>query len=177
MDVIDKGSLIDLGSDTTLGALIGALEGHNAKALVLSYGGREIRAGYHVTEVKAGEFVTLDCGGNPDHWRETILQVEDLASERDEGFMQVRTFRAILDKVSERVRLDPDARLTFEVSDPDSPMQVFDPTAVACEDGRVVVTLTNRPAVCKPRHRAFSRAASAGCCAQPASRSEERCCA
>jgi len=45
---------------------------------VIDYGGRTIRPGYHVTEVKAGSFGTLDCGGNPDAWRETILQVEDL---------------------------------------------------------------------------------------------------
>ncbi len=63
----------------SLGAILDILEGHADKVLVLAYGdGQQVQAGYHITEVKAGSFVTLDCGGNPDAWRETVLQVEDI---------------------------------------------------------------------------------------------------
>lgn len=47
--------------------LPGILAGEQVKeraAGVLAYGGgRQVQAGYHATEVKAGSFVTLDCGG------------------------------------------------------------------------------------------------------------------
>jgi Family of unknown function (DUF6428) len=172
MNVIGKPLVVELGSDTTLSALLEVLEGEAAKALVLNCGGQEIRAGYHVTEVKAGEFATLDCGGNPDRWRETVLQVEDVPAEEGQTFMRVGKFRAILDTVAKRIALDPQARLTFEVSDAESPMEIFDPIAVTIERERVVVNLAGRPAICKPRHRAKPVPRNAGCCAG----SETTCC-
>eukprot|EP01036_Dinobryon_divergens_P045898 gene45898-61347_t len=61
------------GADSSLASVLAALEPHGDKALVFEYDGGEVQAGYHVTEVKAGSFVTLDCGGNPDAWQETPL--------------------------------------------------------------------------------------------------------
>lgn len=101
---------IEFNGGASLDAILTALEPHAERALVIDYGGRTIQPGYHVTEVKAGSFVTLDCGGNPDAWRETILQVEDLGPEGEHGFMMVGKFRGILGKVADRVTLDPDAR-------------------------------------------------------------------
>jgi hypothetical protein len=95
--------------------VLAALEPHADKSLVIEYGGRIIQAGYHVTEVKAGSFATLDCGGNPDRWQETILQVEDLASTDGRDFMNVQKFRGILAQVATKIELDNDARLTFDL--------------------------------------------------------------
>jgi hypothetical protein len=41
-------------------------------------------------------------------------------------------------------------------------MQIFDVEGVEVEGEQVVLRMTARPAICKPRHRA---AAAAGCCA------------
>jgi hypothetical protein len=154
MDTAVKPPLLDVLGDASLGAVIRALTPHSDLRLVITYAGREVRAGFHITEVKAGSFVTLDCGGNPDAWSETILQVEDLpASSEQPTHMPVRKFLAILDKVSQRVSLDGTARLTFEIGKPDEPMQVFDVTALVIEPDRIVLQLGPRPAVCKPRHR------------------------
>jgi hypothetical protein len=158
----------DFHGDGSLGAVLDALAPHTGKALVIEYGGRRIRPGYHVTEVKAGSFVTLDCGGNPDQWRETILQVEDRASDDGRAFMPVAKFRAILDQVARRIALDPEARLTFEVGPPEAPMQVFDAEAIRADDEGVVLRLVARAAICKPRHRATQAAASASCCGSTA---------
>jgi len=160
-------SAIDFRGDASLGAILDALEPHSDKALIIEYAGRTIRPGYHVTEVKAGSFVTLDCGGNPDAWRETILQVEDLAPEGERDFMPVRKFRSILGQVAVRIELDRDARLTFEVGPPDEAMQVFDVSTLEIKPDRVVLRLGARPAICKPRHRAAMQVAErtrANCC-------------
>lgn len=158
------------GGDAGLGAILDALTPHATRRLVIDYGGRVIQPGYHVTEVKAGSFVTLDCGGNPDAWRETILQVEDLpATDAAAGHMPVGKFLGILETVGQRVPLDPDARLTFEVGPPGSPMQVFDVDALVIEADRVVLRLGARAAVCKPRHRAEQ--AAVACC-----KPQARCC-
>jgi hypothetical protein len=164
---------MDFHGDASLGALLAALEPYDGTALVIDYGGRLIRAGYHITEVKAGSFVTLDCGGNPDAWQETILQVEDIAQEGEDGYLSADKFRGILDQVAQRVDLDAGARLTFEVGPPDAAMQVFDVDRLCMEAGRVVLRLVARPAICKPRHRARQEAARCcgpkvagkGCCA------------
>jgi hypothetical protein len=156
---------LDFHGDASLAAFRAALAPHAGHALVFNYAARIIRAGYHVTEVKAGSFVTLDCGGNPDAWHETILQIEDLpASAEQPAHMPVGKFLAILDKVAQRVTLTHGARLTFEVGQPDQAMQVFDVTTVRIEADRVVVQLGARPAICKPRHR-VQQGVPAACCA------------
>jgi hypothetical protein len=160
-------SVIDFRGDASLGAILDALEQHSDKALIIEYAGRTIRPGYHVTEVKAGSFLTLDCGGNPDQWRETILQVEDLAPEGEPAFMPVAKFRAILAQVAARIELDRDARLTFEVGPPDAAMQVFDVSTLQIEADRITVRLAARPAICKPRHRAAQQVADSA---------KQRCC-
>jgi hypothetical protein len=58
---------IEFYGDASLGGFLAALEPYADESLVLEYAGRTIQPGFHVTEVKAGAFVTLDCGGNPDH--------------------------------------------------------------------------------------------------------------
>src|SRR6478672_5385655 len=132
MDVLAKPPV----ADSSLASVLSALASHEDKALVFDYGdGREVQAGYHVTEVKAGSFVTLDCGGNPDAWQETILQVEDLPIEDGRPAMTVGKFRTILAKVAQRVELQPGARLTFEVGPPGMAMQIFDVGTLSASAG------------------------------------------
>jgi hypothetical protein len=156
--------------DASFGAVLDALRAHSARRLVISYDGRLIQPGYHVTEVKAGSFLTLDCGGNPDAWQETILQVEDLpASAEKPDHMEVGKFLAILEKVAARVSLQPGSRLTFEVGPPGRPMQIFDVEGVRIEAASAVIELGPRPAICKPRHRAEQEATTASTCCKPSS--------
>jgi hypothetical protein len=159
--------------DASLAGLLTALSDHDEKALVMTYAGRTIRPGYHVTEVKAGSFVTLGCGGNPDRWEETIVQVEDIGAEgENSGFMRVGKFRSILDQAAGKLQIDGRSRLTFEISQPDEPMAIFDVWAVTGHPDRVALELTGRPAICKPRHRE-PVASSQACCDS----AKARCCA
>ena len=140
-------------TDTSLAGVLAALAGHDAKPLLIAYQGRMAEAGYHITEVKAGSFVTLDCGSNADAWQETILQVEDAP--------------AILAQVDRKVRLNADARLTIEIGRAGEPMQVFDIAAVGISDDAATLRLGARPAICKPRHRATQQAAANSTCCGP----------
>ena len=161
---------IGFQGDASLGAVLNVLKAHGARQLLIRYDGQLIQPGYHVTEVKAGSFVTLDCGGNPDAWQETILQVEDLpASAEKPEHMEVGKFLTILGKVAERVSLQEDSRLTFEVGPPGRPMQVFDVEVIRIESTRVMIELGPRPAICKPRHRAEQEAAKGNACCTPQS--------
>jgi hypothetical protein len=164
MDSITLRPATSFNGDASLSAVLDALRSFGSLPLVIEYEGRTIQPGYHVTEVKAASFVTLDCGGNPDVWLETVLQVEDLpASAKKPNHMAVEKFLAIIEKVAQRVPLSEAARLTFEVGSPGQPMQIFDVDELQVADDSAVLRLCARPAICKPRHRAQVQAA-ASCC-------------
>lgn len=142
-------------------AMLAALAAHGEKSLVFVYDGREVLPGYHVTEVKAGSFVSLDCGANPESWRETFIQLWDVQAEQGRGFMPVGKFLAIIKKVADKVAFNGDARLTFEVSDGQSAMQMFALSSVEVDVHAVRLTLRPRPASCKPRDRWLEQRAAA----------------
>ncbi|MEO5805473.1 DUF6428 family protein [Devosia sp.] len=168
--------LLPAGFDSSLASVLASLAAHEDKPLVIEYGGRHVQPGYHVTEVKAASFATLDCGGNPDAWQETILQVEDIPAIAGRTFMSVGKFRGILAQVDRKVRLDEDARLTFEIGVPGVPMQVFDVAGVSIDGAHAVIRLGARAAICKPRHRAAQKLETAACCG-PSATARSVCCA
>ena len=152
--------------DITLGEMLDELSRHPAKPLVFSYAGRSVKPGYHVTEVKAGQFASLDCGANPESWSEIFVQLLDV-NDGGRTHMPAGKFAAIIRKVAERVPLDPGARLTFEISDGIEPMQLHRASLPVAFDGEVRVLLSPRPATCKPRDGWLpeeSRPEAAGCC-------------
>ena len=169
---VNASILLPVEFDASLASVLATLAPHDDKPLTIEYGGRQVQAGYHITEVKAGSFVTLDCGGNPDAWQETILQVEDLPAEDGRAAMSVGKFRGILAQVDRKVRLHDSARLTFEIGAPDVPIQVYDVAEVVVDETTAIIRLGARPAICKPRHRA---AEATACCAP--SDGKTACCA
>lgn len=151
-------------------AVLDALERGKDKPLVFAYDGRDVRPGYHVTEVKTGTFRALDCGANRESWSETFIQLWDI-DEADRSHMPARKFLAIIGKVRDAVGFDAAARLTFEVSDGVAPMRLY--RAERVDAGDVVrVTLSPRPASCKPRDRwlqqEIAAKSAAACCASAA---------
>lgn len=135
-----------------LGALLAACDAQPATPLVFTYAGRTIQRGYHVTEVKAGQFAALDCGANPEAWSEIFIQLWDVI-DGDRTHMLAGKFAAIIRKVSEHVGLDLSARLTFEVSDGVAPMQLHCAATPTWAGGVLTVALAPRVASCKPRDR------------------------
>jgi len=137
--------------DIAIGELLAALDSAAELPLVFSYDGREVKPGYHVTEVKAGRFEALDCGANPESWTEIFIQLWDV--NEASRHMPAGKFVRIIGKVIEHVALDRTAKLTFEVSDGERPMQLHRAALPRIEDGQVRVALSARPASCKPRDR------------------------
>jgi hypothetical protein len=134
--------------------LLAELAHHGSRRLVFSYEGRDILPGYHVTEVKDGRFAALDCGSNPEAWRETFIQLWDVPGEPGRSpHMRVSKFVAIIRKVGELVAFDETAKLTFEVSDGMGAISLYRADGIAVADDAVRVSLSRRPASCKPRDR------------------------
>ncbi|HEV7319003.1 MAG TPA: DUF6428 family protein [Ensifer sp.] len=172
MTILDKPKISD--HDLNLAELLDALASTGDVPLVFHYDGRPVKSGYHVTEVKAGQFSALDCGANPEAWSEIFVQLWDV-EEAGRTHLSAGKFSAIVRKVSDHVRLDATARLTFEVSDGLRPMQLYCAgTPLAKEDG-VHVHLEPRAASCKPRDRWLAEAAAAGTCCGPKAASSACC--
>lgn len=151
-------------NDVTIGGLLTGLAARPASRLTFRYDGRTIRRGYHVTEVKAGQFSALDCGANPEAWTEIFIQLWDVDDAPDQ--MTAGKFAAIIRKVTNHVVLDMNARLTFEVSDGIAPVQLHQATDPVASDDEILVELSPRPASCKPRDRWLTgqREAASSCC-------------
>ena len=142
-------------SDPVTGAFLATLRQHGALPLVFGYADREIRAGFHVTEVKTGQFSALDCGANPEAWTETFVQVWDVPGEPQGRMMTAGKFLAIMDKVADDIGLDRGSRLTFECGDDVGVIGLYAVEGVTVEPDRVLVSLAARHASCKPRDRWF----------------------
>jgi hypothetical protein len=144
-----------ISADPPTGSFLDCLKPYTALPLVIAYGNRETRAGYHVTEVKSGRFSALDCGGNPEAWSETFIQVWDVPGEPQSRMMTVGKFLAIMNKVADDVGLDRDSRLTFECGDDIGVIGLYAVEGVTVESDRVLVSLSARHASCKPRDHWF----------------------
>ncbi len=60
-------------TDISLGHLLDTIDGVRDLPLIFSYDGRPVKRGYHVTEVKAGQFAALDCGAEHEEWSEIFV--------------------------------------------------------------------------------------------------------
>ena len=60
--------------------------------------GDTVHSGYHLTEIKAANFDTVDCGSQVNHWHETILQLW-VPADADDEYMSASKFLRIYDKV------------------------------------------------------------------------------
>src|SRR5690606_33257281 len=89
-------------------------------------------------------------------WNETFIQLWDV-DEPDAEHMPVAKFIAIIDKVTGRVAVAPGGKLTFEVGDGASPMQLYRVDAIGIEGDTVRIALVPRAAGCKPRDRWLTR--------------------
>jgi hypothetical protein len=170
MNAIDKSVLTDIG----LGHLLDVLAVAPDAPLIFSYDGSPVRPGYHVTEVKAGQFSALDCGANPEAWSEIFVQLWDI-DEDGRTHMPAGKFSAIIRKVSDPVRLDLTAKLTFEVSDGERPMALYCAAAPRLVAGSFEVCLSARPASCKPRDRWLAEEQTKSSCCAPTAK-VSRCC-
>jgi hypothetical protein len=167
-------SLPPLAGELAAADLFAQLEANRDKALVFTYEGRDIQPGYHVTEVKSGAFQALDCGANYESWHETFIQLWDIPSE-DCRFMPVAKFLAIIGKVTAKVPLDPEAKVTFEVSDGKKAIALYRASSFEVQGDVIRVGLSQQPASCKPRDRWLDTQPTPGACgAQP--RSAKSCC-
>jgi len=122
--------------------------------------GDTIHAGYHLTEIKAAKFDTVDCGGEKNRWNETVMQLWVPANEICEQFMTAGKFLSIYEKVSRLIDVDSTAEVRFEYGDENFFPSNYHVDSVM-EETDALRELRPPQTTCKARDR---RAAGASCC-------------
>ena len=138
--------------------------------LFLHRAGHIVHRGYHLTEIKAAHFDTVDCGGQVNHWRETIVQLW-VPEHPDATYMTAGKFLKIFEKVSGMVPLDRDAEVRVEYGDENFFPSIYHVRGVAQERNTTRVLLEPPATTCKARDRRLA-SASESCCGATV-----RCCA
>lgn len=122
--------------------------------------GTPIHPGYHLTELKAASFETVDCGAQKNRWHETIVQLWVPEGEESDEFMTAQKFLGIYDRVSGMVALDPEAEIRFEYGDENFPPSNYHVAKIDIDAGGIQVELCLPQTTCKARDR---REAGAAC--------------
>ena len=142
------------------------------KPLVFDYGQDKVKPGYHVTEIMNVTFETVDCGGQANFWRETIIQLQGPGKRDKPEFMSTDKFLAIYDKVSKAVNIHAEAEVRLEYGDAATPALHYHVDGVREVEDKLVVNLTPPGVTCKARDRLVNALPLA----QPVLNAAEGCC-
>jgi len=141
---------------------ISRLQAAAAKQLVFTNSdGAMVHGGYHLTELKAASFDTVDCGAQKNQWTETIVQLWVPEDEENGECMTAAKFLSIYDRVARLIPLDPTAEIRFEYGDENFPPSNYHVENISENRTELRVQLRVPQATCKARDR---RESGAVCC-------------
>jgi hypothetical protein len=143
---------------------------YHGKPVRMTYGGRELLAGFHITEVKRMKVEAMDCGANRDGWTETVIQLLDIDGP-DSSRMTADRFEKIIRQTGNSLS---EGKVIIEVGRPGEAMQLFDVIGFSEAEDHVILAVNPRQAVCKPAFKLLNlpqnaccgteKAAGASCC-------------
>jgi hypothetical protein len=146
----------------------------NRQLVFVDRNGHAVHPGYHLTELKAATFNTVDCGGQVNQWEETVVQLW-VPAEVDDDYMTAAKFLKIFDKVRGMVPINLDAEIRVEYGDENFFPSAYEVRSVTDERNTARVFLEPPATACKARDRRIATSmapATPSCCAP-----SESCCA
>ncbi|ASV29782.1 DUF6428 family protein [Maribacter cobaltidurans] len=98
--------------------LLNILKENSTKNLLFEYTpGQFVGAHYHITEVKNVTIDSIDCGANPDFWKETVIQLWESPKEKGKrDYMSAYKALSILNKVDKIKPMEREVEVKFEYS-------------------------------------------------------------
>jgi Family of unknown function (DUF6428) len=136
----------------------------NNRLTFVDLDGHAVHSDYHLTELKAASFETVDCGGQANRWQETILQLW-APPGADCDYMMVAKFLKIFDQVRGMIPLDPDAEIRVEYGDHNFFPSTYRVRSVTHNRHTTRVLLEPPETTCKARDRRITaHEITDGCC-------------
>jgi Family of unknown function (DUF6428) len=145
----------------------------NNQLVFVDLDGHTVHSGYHLTELKAASFDTVDCGGQTNRWQETIVQLW-VPSHAANEYMTAAKFLKIFEKVRGMIPLNLDTEVRIEYGDENFFPSTYHVRSIAHNQTTTRVLLEPPHASCKARDRRVAPlATTTGSCCAPAT---EACC-
>jgi Family of unknown function (DUF6428) len=164
---------------------LSTLESLPNQSLVFDYGDGTIKPGYHVTEVMNVSYESMDCGGQANAWRETVIQLMGPNIQDKSEYMTVEKFLNIYNKVAASVPIRSESEMRFEYGDANLPAIHYHIGDIRQKGDAVVIHLIQPGVTCKASDRKLD---GVSCCppvkavlnnvvwGESASSTESRCC-
>jgi hypothetical protein len=114
--------------------------------------GQFIPKAYHITEIKNIHIESVDCGGRPDEYFQTVVQLWHDGKETAESFMTAKIANKIFEKVNSIKPLREDTPIFFEWGDAEMRTSVYEVNSVNLIGNKMVVKTFVPPTVCKPKY-------------------------
>lgn len=104
----------------------------------------------HITEIQHHRVDSVDCGGNPHSYNETVLQLS--MNERSHSIAEWTTDKTfkIIDIAGEKRAYKDDEELLIEFGDSSRPTIRYAVANIGVTSENVSVRMTVKPTVCKP---------------------------
>jgi hypothetical protein len=142
-----------LGGSMTTQEFLGVLEAFPNQSLVFDYGDGQVKPGYHVTEVMNVTYESMDCGGQANFWRETIVQLMGPSIKDKSEYMTTQKFLSIYKRVAASVPTHSEAEIRVEYGDSSRPALHYHVGDICQEGNTVTVFLTQPGVTCKASDR------------------------
>lgn len=123
--------------------------------------GRLVKPTYHITEIKNVSIDSVDCGGNPDAYNHTVVQLWVNPQEELRKPWTAKKALSIFQKVDAITPMDGHAEIFIEYGDHTMRTSNFSIENVTTTNGKIEVQLYTKPPVCKPSLRSEG---VASCC-------------
>jgi hypothetical protein len=134
--------------------------------------GHTVPSGYHLTELKAASFETVDCGGQTNRWPETIVQLW-VPADADDEYITAAKFLKIFHKVRGMIPLNPDAEIRVEYGAENLFPSTYQVRLVSHDQTTTRVLLEPPRTTCKARDRRVGTLSTTDSCCAPRA---EACC-
>jgi hypothetical protein len=135
--------------------------------IFVSRDGDTVHSGYHLTELKAASFETVDCAGQTNRWQETIVQLW-VPANPDDDYMTAAKFLKIFDKVRGMISLDVNTAIRVEYGDEIVFPSTYHIRSVTSDHATTRALIEAPRTTCKARDRRMTTAKSSSisdsCC-------------
>ncbi|MFK7932283.1 MAG: DUF6428 family protein [Saprospiraceae bacterium] len=137
------------------------------KEIVFEYAAGEfVPNAYHITEVKNVHIESVDCGGRPDEYYQTVIQLWIGETVTQERAMTADKAMKILDIVDKKKPMRRDTELFFEYGYGDLRTSNYQVENVVELANKIILQMYVAPTVCKPKFELqMAGSDSSGMCA------------
>ena len=141
------------------------LEKVSSKELLFEFLPKQFaKANYHLTEIKKVHFETIDCGGNPNEWHETQIQIWESPNEIGKiAYMTTDKILAIFKRVNSIKKLDIETELKVEYGNDTFHTSIMKIKSFHETEKQLIIQLFEEKTLCKAPSKTIKNE-TASCC-------------